>query len=638
MGTRAHALLLSLGLLAAPLAATAVADPADARSASPAALHWRVEDIYPDEAAWRADLERARAELVDERALAGDWTSSPRRMAEYLERYERLTRLDARLGRWPSLQAMTHLSDAHIQDLDGTARQFSADLSAGLANLEPDVARLGRAAVDSCLRVEPRLLPYRPILERALRRGEHLLPAAAEEIAAGVSLFADGPRIAADCLLRELPPPEIVMPDSSSTHPDRAARVRMLTSSDARLRRAAHEGAAANRHRFAGTFAALMDMGAKRDLFQARSHHFPDCLSAELARYDVEPAVYLNLVETIRGHLEPYHRYLRLRARLLHLDTLRSADTFLPTVGGEPSHSTFAEARALVQASTKPLGPEYAARVRAAFDGGWMDVEPAPDKAGLGSAMSGLGVHPYVLLNFRGDFFDVLTVTHELGHALSFDLAERGQPFATADVPWFLSELPSTCNEVLLLQYLADRPGDDRARLAHLAEFVERLNTLLFYTTQGAEFQLAVHRQVEAGGTLSAEWLDARQLELTRHYCGHDRGVMQVDEYVRSEWIRPNMLFAPFQDYFYVVGTVASLAIADRIHELGPAEGRRYVAFLEAGSSRPPLALLRDLGVDLDTPEPILRALRYYDRLVDRMEAIADRLEPASAGARADSR
>jgi oligoendopeptidase F len=403
----------------------------------------------------------------------------------------------------------------------------------------------------------------------------------------------------------------------------------MLTSADARERRAAHEGAVANRHRFADSFAALMDMGAKRDLFQARSHRHPDCLSAELARYDVEPAVYLNLVQTIRDHLEPYHRYLRLRARLLHLDELHPADAFLPTVDGDPPRFTFAEARALVQESTRPLGPEYAARVRAAFDGGWMDVYPAPDKAEWGSAMTGPGVHPYVLLNYGGEFFDLLTVTHELGHALSFDLAARAQPFATADFPWFLSELPSTCNEVLLLQYLADRAADDRMRLVWLTESVERLNTLLFYRTQGADFQLAVHRHVEAGGTLSAEWLDEKQLELTRHYCGHEQGVMRVDDYVRSEWIRPNMLFAPFQDYFYVVGTVASLAIADRIHEEGPSAGRRYVAFLEAGSSHPPLTLLREAGVDLDTTEPILRALRFYDRLVSRMEAIADRLERA---------
>ncbi len=594
------------------------------RSQVPEAFRWRVEDIYPSEEAWRADLIQARRDLDTLDVMVKNWTSSPQRMATFLERYEKLFRLDAKLGLWPSLQQQTHLTDARFQDLESEARQFTVDLSTTIASMDADIINLGRERIENDLRAEPRLSPYRALLEEALRKKDHVLSDEAEEVAAAVGMFSDGPSAAAYFLLNvEMPKAEAVLPDSSRVTLDRATRDRLLQSKDPAERKAAHEASVANRKRFENTFAALADMSVKRDLFRARVHHFPACLSDELFRYDVDPAVYRNLVQTLRSNLEPYHRYLRLRTRILGLEELHPYDAYLPVAPDVRLQFPFDEARALVQESTAPLGPQYAGLVRQAFDQRWMDVYPYKDKAGLGSATSGYGVHPYVLLNYGGDFFDLITVAHELGHALSFAIAERAQPFATAQSSWFLSEVPSTLNEILLMQHLAARPGDDRTKLALLAEFVDRLSTLLFFSARGAEFELSIHEQVEGGGTLSAAWLDTTQLKLTRHYSGHAQGAMIVDDYVQSEWIHPNLFFAPFQSYFYVVGAVTSLALAEEIQD-GAA---KYMAFLEAGSSRPPAVLLKEAGVDLSGPEPVLRALRAYDRLLDQLEAIQDRLD-----------
>ena len=598
------------------------------RDQVPGQFRWRVEDIYPDEATWRADLVRARFEADTLVSLLKDLTSSPRQMAVFLERYEKLSRLDAKLGLWPSLQHQTHLTDAHYQDLESEARRFSVDLSTVAASMDAAILALGEVRIQVALREEPRLEPYRAILQGALRKQGHVRSDEVEEAIAGVDLFGDGPGTAAYFLLNvDLPRPEAVLPGGTRVPLDRANRDRLLWSADPAERRAAHEAAVSGRKQFENTFAALADMSVKRDLFRARAHRFPDCLSAELFEYDVEPGVYRNLVESVRSNLEPYHRYLRLRARILGLKELHPYDAFLPAVPEARLSFTFDEARSLIEESTSPLGRGYAGLVREAFDGRWLDVYPHKDKAGLGSATSGYGVHPYVLLNYRGDFFELITVAHELGHAIAFAAAERGQPFATAQASWFLSEIPSTLNEVLLMQHLAAASSDDRTRLALLAEMVDRLSTLLFFSANGAEFELAIHEQVEGGGTLSAEWLNAKHLELARHYCGHGEGAMVVDDYVQTEWIHPNLFFAPFQSYFYVAGTVTSLAFAEEIWRGSDGAGERYLAFLEAGSSKPPSALLRDAGVDLGTPDAVVRALRVYSRLVDQLEVALDRLE-----------
>jgi oligoendopeptidase F len=627
---------------------TAAPDYSDAeRSQVPEVFRWRVEDIYSSEDAWHADLAEARRDVDSLRVMVRGWTSSPGRMAAFLHLYEKIVRLDAKLSLWPSLQHQTHLTDAGFRDRESEAGQLSVDLKTAVASMDADITGLGREGIDEALRVEPRLVPYRALLDEALRKKGHLLSNEAEEVAAAADLFSDGPGTAAYYLMNvDMPTPEVALPDGSRVPLDAANRDRLLQSKDPRERLAACEAAAANRKSFENTFAALADMSVKRDLFRARIRGFPDCLSAELFQYDVDPAIYANLVGTVRSNLGPYHRYLRVRSRMLGLEELHPYDRYLPAAADVPPRFTFDQARTLVEESTAPLGPSYAAWVKRAFDDRWMDVYPHKDKAGLGSATSGLGVHPYVLLNYGGDFFDLITVAHELGHALSFAIAEDAQPFATAQPSWFLSEVPSTLNEILLMNRLVAGAEDDRAKAAMLAEEIDRLSLLLFFSAEGAEFERAVHQQVEGGGTLSAEWLDAKQLELTRHYCGHAEGAMVVDDYVESDWIHPNLFFAPFQSYFYVVGAVTSLALAEEIlgggvgggsgggvgggsggDAGGGARGRKYVAFLEAGSSRPPSALLAEAGIDLGSPETVLRALRAYDRLVDQLEAVEARLE-----------
>jgi oligoendopeptidase F len=46
---------------------------------------------------------------------------------------------------------------------------------------------------------------------------------------------------------------------------------------------------------------------------------------------------------------------------------------------------------------------------------------------------------------------------------------------------------------------------------------------------------------------------------------------------------------------------------------------------LQAGSSKPPLAILRDAGVDLAKPEAVVAATRLMERTIQEMQAIFDR-------------
>ncbi|MEO2088450.1 MAG: oligoendopeptidase F, partial [Gemmataceae bacterium] len=54
----------------------------------------------------------------------------------------------------------------------------------------------------------------------------------------------------------------------------------------------------------------------------------------------------------------------------------------------------------------------------------------------------------------------------------------------------------------------------------------------------------------------------------------------------------------------------------------GKAELEAYLNFLRGGSSKDPLDLLRDAGVDMATPGPVNAALKRFGELVDELDTL----------------
>ncbi|RIK38668.1 MAG: oligoendopeptidase F, partial [Chloroflexi bacterium] len=63
-------------------------------------------------------------------------------------------------------------------------------------------------------------------------------------------------------------------------------------------------------------------------------------------------------------------------------------------------------------------------------------------------------------------------------------------------------------------------------------------------------------------------------------------------------------------------------ALAKAILEEGAPARDRYLRFLSRGSSQYSLDLLRDAGVDMETPQPIEDALSIFEGLLDELETL----------------
>jgi oligoendopeptidase F len=214
-------------------------------------------------------------------------------------------------------------------------------------------------------------------------------------------------------------------------------------------------------------------------------------------------------------------------------------------------------------------------------------------------------------------------------------LAYATQPYPTADYATFVAEVASTLNEALLFDHMMARAKDDPTRLALLGNYLDRLRLTLFRQAQFADFELAFHQKAERGEPLTGDNLGDLYLRILREYYGHDRGVVQVDDLMGSEWAFIPHFYGDFYVYQYATSSVASTALAKGIRDEArtgsTARRDAYLRMLRAGGSKYPIDLLKEAGVDMTTSAPFDAAMAEMNAIMDQMEAILARQPKAPA-------
>ena len=135
--------------------------------------------------------------------------------------------------------------------------------------------------------------------------------------------------------------------------------------------------------KYEGTFGATLTTQVMAEVFDAKVRHYPNALADALFADNMPEAVYRQLVAQANAGLPVFHRYLKLRKKLLGItDDLAYYDIY-PTMFKleQPPHFTVADSERIALDVTAPYGPEYAAKLKQAFAGRWMDVLP---RAGQG--------------------------------------------------------------------------------------------------------------------------------------------------------------------------------------------------------------------------------------------------------------
>jgi oligoendopeptidase F len=310
-------------------------------------------------------------------------------------------------------------------------------------------------------------------------------------------------------------------------------------------------------------------------------------------------------------------RWFRTKAGLLGLDVLELGDQYAPL--GEERAVAYDEGRSLVDAAFAGFSPEVRDIAEAFFTEQRVDAEPrAGKRGGAFCAPVAQDASPYVLLNYTDNMNDVLTIAHELGHGMHFQLSHRAQSPHSAHTGLALAEVPSTFAEFIAYDHLLANESDPGTRLSLTASRCEGNFATIFRQTVLARYEQRAYKLRAQSQALTVDRLGEIWIEQNARYYGDS---MRLPEGYRLGWSYiPHFISTRFYTYAYVFAKLVALALYGIWREQGEAFVPRYLEFLAAGGSAAPADLLSVLGVDLGGAEVWDVAFAELERMIEAAE------------------
>jgi oligoendopeptidase F len=583
---------------------------------------WSLGDLYigRDDPRIEADLAAARDANAELATLEGAFLAArgePARLAGLIDRgvrlYQRATEGLWRVGAYASLAVSTARDEPAWTQFEADLRARIAQIAAASLFFTLELNALDEGEIAAALDVDDVAAHWRPWLRRVrLARPHELSPDLERVFVDRGPAIANWVRLYDDILARltaRVGTERLTLPEA----------LNRLSDPDQGRRRAAARGLArALAERREGLALCLNTLAAEKQVEDRWRRHSSPAEARHVANQVDAAAVEALEAAVVEAYPSLSHRYYALKARVMGRNRLDYWDRNAPLTAVAPRAYGWGEARTLVLDAFADLSPALADRAAVFFDRPWIDARPRAGKQGGAYSHPVVpSVHPYVFLNFMGERRDVLTLAHELGHAVHQTLAAP-QGALLADTPLTLAETASIFAEGLVFERLLAEaaPADQASLLAGRIE--DALNTVTR--------QIAFHRfesrfhAARAGGEVSPDaigeiWLGAMGESLgpaIRLNAGYEHYWGYVSHFVH----------APFYVYAYAFGNLLVEALMEARRGDPAGFAPLYEGLLAGGGARTYVEALAPFGLDPRQPSFWRAGCQRLERLVDAFEAL----------------
>ncbi|MBO6197863.1 MAG: oligoendopeptidase F [Butyrivibrio sp.] len=584
-------------------------------------LTWRLEDIYDDEAKWEEECKRA-VEVADKMAAyEGKLSESGEKLLEVLKLYEELSLLLDRVYGYAHMREDQDTGNSKYQALKQRGMSAIVGTSEKTAFIDPEILTLSDEKLNEFYSAVPELDRYKRMIGEIRRLKDHMLDAEKEQLLASAFEVLEASQKSFGMLNNaDLKFPSVRDSKGEEVQLSNGRFVPTQMSKDRELRKASFEAFYGRYEEFKNTWASMYDGEVKGRIFNAKARKYKSAFEAAVDANNVSPAVCDNLFASIHDNMDKMHRYVSLRKRLLGVDELHMYDVYVDMIPEFEMKVPYEEAKEIPLKALAPLGEDYLAVVKEAYENRWIDVVENEGKRGGAYSGGVYDVHPYMLLNYNDTLNDVFTLVHEMGHSMHTWYTNRAQTIVDSDYKIFVAEVASTTNEVLLYHYMKDNAKSKEEKAFIINHFLESFKSTMFRQTMFEEFERKTCEMAEEGTPLTAETLYDVYYNLNKEYFGKD---MISDPLIGWEWSRIPHFYYNFYVYQYATSFAAAVAIADKILKEGESAVKKYKEFLSSGCTQDPVSLLKIAGVDLTTREPIDSALAVFDEAIAEMEEIS---------------
>jgi oligoendopeptidase F len=308
------------------------------------------------------------------------------------------------------------------------------------------------------------------------------------------------------------------------------------------------------------------------------------------------------LVSSLRENVTTYREFILLKKEMLGIKTMMDYDILVDLNLGkkEEKEYTWLEAKTIILEALQGFDQDFYSIAKELFDKNVIDAQWREGKTG-GAFMGDFapGYLPMVFTHFNGNLRSVLSLAHEIGHAIHSELTFRKQSYFNCDYPHSISEIASLYCENLVFDYILNGVDDPRQRLNILmARFQEESHNLYIAGLGRYLFEKKMHESHKNQGSVLAE--QARSFWLEEYYGVIFGDSVKVSTGSEYGWQGVRHFTMIFYNYVYASGQLVSYMIGKTLLET-PTKKEIYKEILSLGITLKPKELLEKLGFDIES-------------------------------------
>lgn len=595
------------------------------RGQVPVEMTWDLTALYADDQAWGAHLTELKAAASQLEAYKGRIAEEGRvaesgqTLLEAVKAMEAYTIQLSRLGTYASLKQSVDGTDTACQEMSMKFQSMITEVQTRLTFFDNELLTLSPEAYEQCFTEAPELLDYRSYLDTLYEEKAYKLSPETEEVLSALGEVTGAPyrtysiSKAADMQF------EAFEDSEGQTLPNSFALFegKYEFSKDPEVRARGYRSFVKTLERYKNTYAAVYATEVKKQVAMSKIRGYKSVTEMLLKPQKVTLEMYHRQIDVIYNQLAPHMRkYAQLLKKELKLEKVNFWDLKAPIDTTFDPPATLIEAKETILKSLAVLGEEYLGIMERAFDERWIDFADNVGKSTGAFCSSPYAAHPYILMTFNDNMRCAFTLTHELGHAGHFYLANREQKYYNTRPSTYMVEAPSTMNEMLLGRYLMASTDDPKMKKWVILQFMGTYYHNFVTHLLEAAFQRKVYDFAEAGVPLTAKLFCDTKLEVIRGFWGD---TVDVEDSAGMTWMRQPHYYMGLYPYTYSAGLTASTAVSEQIAIEGAPAVARWLEMLRLGGTLKPLELLKVAGMDLNSDAPVEQAVRYVGSLIDQL-------------------
>lgn len=594
------------------------------RKEVPVELTWDLTAIYPNDEAMLKDMEKMVGMADEIAAKYKGKLADATTINKCVDDYRAFIQIWSAVSTYCELYVASDYYDTNAQQNAARFGATAAECNAKLAFIENEIAEADSEVIRSAADASHENGEY---LKEILRNKPHRLSPDTEEALKSLSQVMGTPyeiyqtAKLADMKFDDFEVDGVKYPLGYSLFEDDYQY-------DARtdVRRAAFNAFSAKIRQYENTTAAAYNAHVQQEKALSKLRGFDSVFDYLLFEQKVDRELYDRQIDLITTKLSVHMRkYAKLLQRMYKLDKMTFADLKLPLDAEFTPRVTVEESHDYIRKGLSVLGEEYGQMIDRAYEERWVDFAKNKGKSTGGFCAAVYDLHAYILLSWNSRMSDVLTLSHELGHAGNFMYGNQHQSILNCFPTHYCGEAPSTMNELIMAHYLIKTNEDKRFRRWVLSCMVGNTYYHNFVThLLEAAYQREVYKIVDEGGSVNAPMLSAIKRKVLEDFWGD---AVEIIDGAELTWMRQPHYYMGLYSYTYSAGLTIATEVCNRIETEGQPAVDDWKKVLGAGSGLTPVEFAQAAGVDITTEKPLLHTIETIGEMIDEMIRLTDEIE-----------